>query len=202
MSTPFRPGPGPNPNYGPSYYGNPNAGGSEGRPTMVQQPPKKKSGWWKSKPAIGVAAFLVGIMFGNAGGGSPASSTSAPAPAATMTVTAPAEAAPTVTMTAPAKAAPTVTVTAPAAATTVAAKAESKTSAITDGTYLVGSEIPPGTYKSDGGGSTLCYADTQDKAGNILQQEVAGGGEAVVIRIASSAYTFKSSDCGSWKKVG
>ena len=76
-----------------------------------------------------------------------------------------------------------------------------RTAGITDGSYLVGTEIALGTYKSSGGGS-LCYADTQDKAGNILEQEVGAQGASVIIRILSGAYTFKSSGCGTWTKVG
>ncbi len=74
-------------------------------------------------------------------------------------------------------------------------------SEIGDGSYLVGSEIQPGTWKSSGVEGGLCYADTQNKGGDILQQEVAAEGSAI-IRITEKAYTFKSSGCGSWKKVG
>lgn len=75
------------------------------------------------------------------------------------------------------------------------------TSGIGDGSYLVGTEIQPGTWKSSGVEGGLCYADTQNEAGDILQQEVAAEG-SVIIRITGKAYTFKSSGCVSWKKVG
>lgn len=71
---------------------------------------------------------------------------------------------------------------------------------ITDGTYLVGSEVKIGNYMSSGGGD-LCYADTQDKSGKILQQEVSQD-DPVVIRIMQNAYKFTSNGCGSWHKVG
>lgn len=74
-------------------------------------------------------------------------------------------------------------------------------SGIGDGSYLVGSEIKPGTWKSSGVKDGLCYADTQNEDGDILQQEVAAEG-SVIIRITEKAYTFKSSGCVGWKKVG
>ena len=172
----------------------PPAGYQQQPQPAVTPPPAKKSGGIGrilfSKPVIGLAALLVGMGIGGAGKSS--TSTTATPAAATVTVTAPAAAQPASTT--------TVTVTAPAPSTQASTTDAAGT--VTDGTYLVGTEIAVGQWKSDGKGGSLCYADTQDKAGNILEQEVAQAGEAVVIRITKDAYTFKSSNCGSWKKVG
>lgn len=116
----------------------------------------------------------------------PACSSSAPAAPAPAPVTVTATATTTTTMTA------TVTAAAPAPVNT----------GIKDGTYLVGSEIALGIYQSNGDRTTHCYAETKDKAGNALEMEMGGAGESVIIRIMSGAYTFRSVDCHTWKKVG
>jgi len=123
-----------------------------------------------------------------------ATSSAAPAPAATVTVTAKAEPAATVT----------VTVTAKAKAPDVP-KAPAEP-AVSDGDYLVGSDIAPGTYKTTGNaedqdGIGMCYADTETKSGGINAQEVTNKGRTL-IRVKTSDYTFSSSGCGDWKKVG
>ena len=84
---------------------------------------------------------------------------------------------------------------------TAAAPAPADTG-IKDGTYLVGSEIAVGIYQSNGDRTTHCYAETKDKAGNPLEMEMGDAGESVIIRIMSGAYTFRSVDCVTWKKVG
>jgi len=122
-----------------------------------------------------------------------ATSSAAPAPAATVTVTAKAEPAATVT----------VTVTAKAKAPDVP-KAPAEP-AVSDGDYLVGSDIAPGTYKTTGNaedqdGIGMCYADTETKSGGINAQEVTNKGRTL-IRVKASDYTFSSSGCGDWKKV-
>ena len=176
----------------PAFLQPPTAAGPGMTPPLAPVKPKKRA-WFKSPWFLAPVTFLLGLMFGAAMNGG---SATAESPASTATVT---KAAATVTVTstqtADAKPAATVTVTAAAPA------APAAPAGITDGSYLVGTEIALGTYKSSGGGS-LCYADTQDKAGNILEQEVGAQGASVIIRILSGAYTFKSSGCGTWTKVG
>ena len=50
-------------------------------------------------------------------------------------------------------------------------------------------------------GRFQCYADTKNKKGDILEQELGPPGESVIIRFQSGAYTFTSRRCGTWKKV-
>jgi len=102
--------------------------------------------------------------------------------------------------TAKAKPAPTKTVTVTAAPHTEGDDSAQTTSKISDGTYVVGSEIKIGNYRSSGGGE-FCYADTETESGKILDQQVFQG-SPLVIRITSQAYTFESYRCGTWKKVG
>lgn len=155
-------------------------------------PPPKKGGPFTSKPAWAAYAGVLGLFLGAAmGGAGSAPTTSAePAPAATVTETAPVEPG------------PTVTVTAKAPEQKAAPKPKPAAKTFGDGDYLVGSEIPRGTYKSSGVEEDgLCYADTQTKGGDILEQVVKDKGVAI-IRIQGKAYTFTTKDCGEWHKVG
>ena len=104
-------------------------------------PPKKRRRWihWIGYPIV----FLIGLAVAGAGGGSdtPTSGT----PGATVTVTAKPAPGSKVTVTAPAKPAKTVT-----------AQPAGPSDTITDdGTWLVGSEVKPGTYRSQNFGD--CY---------------------------------------------
>jgi hypothetical protein len=65
-----------------------------------------------------------------------------------------------------------------------------------DGSYQVGTDIQPGTYHTNGVGK-LCYADTTDASGTIINQEVQHGPVTFVINPA--AKIFKTSGCGTWK---
>ncbi|HEY9290819.1 MAG TPA: hypothetical protein VIP98_06035 [Microlunatus sp.] len=186
-------------------------------PPQGGQPPEKpkKPRRWLT-PAIATGAGLLGLIIGVAasgGGSEDAAGTQAATgtkPAATVTaevtVTAKAKPQSTVTVTQKAKPKPrattTVTVTQKAEAPEDEGGGGGNGGEIGDGTYLVGSDIQPGTYKSDGSGSSLCYADTQSEDGDIMEQEVAQSGETVVMRVKSNAYTFTSRDCGNWTKVG
>ena len=160
---------------------------------------------------IAVLALFTSCGVGAAMGGADTTAAAGDAAAsATATVTQTAKS--TVTETASASTPAPETMTSTATKTLTATKTRTKTvtktakpkpaqSKITDGTYLVGSEIKPGVYKSSGGQTMMCYADTETRGGDILEQEVADKG-SVIIRVTSKAYTFTSQDCGSWKKVG
>lgn len=70
--------------------------------------------------------------------------------------------------------------------------------AFDDGTYLVGTDIQLGTYKSDGTGP--CYwARLSDTSGSLdaIITNHAGDGPAVVT-IAASDAAFQSQGCGTW----
>lgn len=78
-----------------------------------------------------------------------------------------------------------------------AAKATSKPKAKAqqwkDGTYKVGEDIKPGTYKSPGAADSvvpLCYADTHDAEGTIRAQEVVDGTSEPVYLVVKAADGF------------
>jgi hypothetical protein len=197
------------PPYGPGHDPKQPFGQQPGQPYPPQQSPGQVPAKRSRKGLIGglIAGFFLGSLVGCIGGvgiGSTGSTTTA-VPGAATTVTAPAA---TTTVSEKAKAAATVTEkAAPAPTVTVTEKApEPKPEPepeeeIGDGSYLVGSDIKPGTWKSSGAEGGLCYADTKTENGGILEQEVANEG-SVIIRITKRAYTFESRGCGTWKKVG
>ncbi|MEV0318301.1 PASTA domain-containing protein [Streptomyces sp. NPDC050658] len=73
---------------------------------------------------------------------------------------------------------------------------------ITDGTYMVGEDIDPGTYKTDGGGN--CYwerlSGTGGDLGDIIANDLPSGSSYVTI--APSDKAFSSTGCGTWTKTG
>jgi hypothetical protein len=158
--------------------------------------------------AIGIGALIVGAGIGAAGHSNKTTDTAAAStPQATATVsttqTAPAPAAVTITAkAAAAPAAPTVTVT--AAAPTSAAPA-----GIGDGTYVVGTDIKPGLYKTtgpadDGSGLANCYWERdRDLSGgmdSIIANDNSNG--PTTVQISSGDKAFKTSGCASWVKIG
>lgn len=71
-----------------------------------------------------------------------------------------------------------------------------------DGTYLVGVDIKPGTYRSTG--NDLCYWERDKSAdGNfgsiIANDNVTGQG---IVTIKSTDKVFTSNNCNDWKRVG
>lgn len=169
-------------------------------------------GWARKRIFIpaGVVLFLFGAGIGASGGsGTTTAADSKAAPAVTKTATA------TVTVTAkPAaetaekvKPAPTVTVT---KTTTVAPKAKPKPKAVTipgDGTFVVGDEVQPGTYKTSGPADSAfpnCYwarlKSTTGDFDDIIANDNPKG--QTTITISSSDGAFESSGCEEWKKVG
>jgi len=195
----------PPPNYPPQGqpYGPYNPG-----PAQPLPKPKKSRKWLLA----GVGGFLLGTIIGCAGGSAEHATTAVPAagPAPTVTVTQPGktvtEPGKTVTEKGKAEPAPTVTVTEKAPEPEPTSDEEGGAQddgAISDGTYLVGDEIKTGKWQSPGvaDGEPYCYAQTETEDGDILEQEVTPKGKTL-IRITSKAYSFTSSGCGEWKKVG
>lgn len=159
-------------------------------PLTAEQLGKRKTKNKRILIGVGIAAaFFIGIAAG--GGSSNSSATSAgSAPTATVTVTAAApEAQPAATVTAPAA---TVTVTADAPAP--AAVEQASGTSVGNGQWLVGTDVQPGTYRSPGVKGSLCYADTNDGADNINQQEVTPEGPTV-ITVKASDKVFKVQGC-------
>ncbi|MFE7193938.1 hypothetical protein [Kitasatospora sp. NPDC057541] len=115
-----------------------------------------------------------------------------PAPAVTVTVTT------TATVTAPPPAA------APPAETAPAAPADTIDGS---GTFLVGTDIRPGTYRTAGpagGVARMCYWERARSADGDLDSIIANEnltGQGVVT-IKKSDVVFKTQGCQSWTKIG
>ncbi len=60
-----------------------------------------------------------------------------------------------------------------------------------DGLYIVGDDIKPGTYKSDGGEG--CYWERQSKGGEIIDNDLSNGSTVVTVR--ASDFSLKVSRC-------
>jgi hypothetical protein len=103
-----------------------------------------------------------------------------PVPGETATVTATA----TVVHTAPAV---TVTAPPPPPATAFAG----------DGIFLVGKDVQPGTYKSDGGSG--CYWGRQDSAGNTIANNIGDGPSVVTIQPGD--FAIKTQSCAPFHKA-
>jgi hypothetical protein len=108
------------------------------------------------------------------------------------------------------KASPSATVTTTATATQIAA-ANSQPSAGKvpsdgipgDGTYLVGSDIKPGTYRSEGKNKYGCYwarlSDTTGEGDAIIANGNAEG--PAIVKIAAGDRAFQTTDCKPWEKI-
>lgn len=181
MTTP----PSYNPNYGP--YTTPPPPPSGG-PAHASKTP-----WWKHTwvLVVAVALFASGIGYG-AGGGDPKTTTKTVAgPATTLTATA------TETAATPAPVTRTATVTGhpiKVIATRTHIKRVTFTPqpkrSITDGTYLVGRDIRPGLYQTDGDGD--CYwARLQNLRGDlnaILANDNIAGPTTVEVQSGDKAF--------------
>jgi hypothetical protein len=70
-----------------------------------------------------------------------------------------------------------------------------------DGTYRVGAEIKPGTYKAPGGGG--CYwermRDFEGGLNSIIANESPAGSTTVTIKSGDKG--FKTHGCGTWKRL-
>jgi len=162
---------------------------------------------------IGVVALFIGI---GAGAGGKKDQTSAGSATATVTVTkSAAAAAPVAAAAAPAAATVTVTanpapvtVTATATATeTAAAPAPSSPTGFGDGTYIVGTDIKPGLYKTTGPASSdfpNCYwerdRDLDGGLNSIIDNDNTKG--QTTVKIASTDKAFKTTGCAAWVKIG
>ncbi len=81
------------------------------------------------------------------------------------------------------------------------------TTAFSDGTYVVGSQVAAGRYETVNaiGSGGLCYWERlsgfSGNPGEILANGIASYGRVIVDILATDA-GFTSSGCGSWTKVG
>lgn len=67
-----------------------------------------------------------------------------------------------------------------------------------NGVYIVGDDIQPGTYKSDGG--ELCYWARHDKANDILDNHLGAGPTVVVVR--ATDFSLEVNGCAPFRKTG
>lgn len=153
----------------------------------LAQPPKKPSTAKKVLVGLGVGLFALFVIVGMTGGGK--NGTTASTSGSTS-------------RTAPTAAAPA----APASSKPLAAAATAE--GIGDGTFLVGTDIQLGTYRSAGATpgvidfctwSTRAGASTNSK---IIDFGTANADEPMVVEIGKSVKAFKSSGCEPWMKVG
>lgn len=70
-----------------------------------------------------------------------------------------------------------------------------------DGTWTVGKDIEPGTYRAAANVGSSCYWGiyaTGSNGSNIIQNDIPGGGRPAVT--LSSGQDFNSTRCGKWEK--
>jgi hypothetical protein len=77
---------------------------------------------------------------------------------------------------------------------------------VTDGTHLVGRDIPPGTYGTEvPGAEVLCYwereRDTSGTLDGVIANDVATPGSSVIVTILKTDAAFKTSGCGIWTLI-
>lgn len=73
----------------------------------------------------------------------------------------------------------------------------------TGGTYRVNDDIPPGTYVAESvEGFNGCYWERLDTNGNIIANHFQNSGFRTQVTISSSDYSFHSSGCGAWRRIG
>lgn len=75
------------------------------------------------------------------------------------------------------------------------------------GTWMVGADIQPGTYRTTvPGGSYNCYWERlggfSGDIGDLLANDNSDAGEQVIVEIQSSDVGFSSSGCGTWERIG
>lgn len=81
------------------------------------------------------------------------------------------------------------------------AEAQAQATTVEDGTWTVGDDIQPGTYRTKATVGTRCYWGVYRSGTNgsdIIQNDIPGGGKPTVK--LSKGQDFKSSNCGSWIK--
>lgn len=141
-----------------------------------------------SHAAAALGGLLVGVLIGIVGSRGDVADT----PSDTRTVTAtPQTARPTDTDSPPATSAP--------------GENTARTGEIPgDGVFLVGKDIQPGTYRSEGKDNVLCYwarlSDTTGEPGDIIASGNAEG--QAIVKIAPSDQAFQTSDCKPWQRIG
>jgi hypothetical protein len=84
----------------------------------------------------------------------------------------------------------------------LSAVTESPKAPFQDGTYIVGTDVAPGTWRSSGG-DDLCYSERLKGFGGTLSSIIANnvGSTGMIVTIRSTDKGFSSSGCGTWTKI-
>ena len=75
------------------------------------------------------------------------------------------------------------------------------TTSFEEGTYIVGTDVEPGTYRNSGG--TGCYYARLSSFHGGVEGIISNGNSdaPVVVEIAPTDAGFKSNRCGSWERI-
>lgn len=82
-----------------------------------------------------------------------------------------------------------------------ATEKEKAKNTVGDGTWTVGRDIPPGTYRATADVGSSCYwglYTSGSNGGDIIENDLPGGGRPSVT--VAAGQDFKSSRCGTWEK--
>jgi hypothetical protein len=144
--------------------------GWQPQPQPTTEPQPKRPRRWPWIVGI-IAAFFIGTLIGAAGGSDSTDSTAA-TPEATVTAT---------------------------KTQTVKVTPKPKAAITEDGTYHVGTEIKPGTYRANGSGSECYWARlSSSNESDIISNHV--GSAHTFVTIKSSDKAFETSGCGDWTR--
>jgi hypothetical protein len=75
-----------------------------------------------------------------------------------------------------------------------------KTTIETNGTFVVGTDIAPGTYRTNGGNGCYWARLKSFDTGDTIDNNVSDGPQVVLIKPTDAA--FLTRDCGTWHKAG
>ncbi len=189
---------------------------TQGVPALPMPASQTKHRW--VTPAVAAGTFLLGLLIGAAGGGngtpSPAPAASrAPVPTVTATMTKTETVDPTQAQTAALDQRSTELDQRSAELDQRTTQLDAREAAITTaevafdqsnlqpGSYIVGTDINPGTWKTLGAVSDLCYFG-RNSGNDIMWNDVSTAGQAIatVENVPGAIFEF-GADCGPMKKV-
>jgi hypothetical protein len=78
------------------------------------------------------------------------------------------------------------------------AQAAINANTITEGTWTVGTDVQPGTYRTTAAVVGDCYWEIDNAGGGIVKNDVVTGGYPTVT--LSAGQTFVTERCGDWRK--
>jgi hypothetical protein len=80
------------------------------------------------------------------------------------------------------------------------AEVQKEANSFGNGVHVVGVDIRPGTYRTDG--AEGCYWAKLRQDEDIIDNDWMVNGGRTTVTITSSVYKFESNDCGTWTRVG